>query len=91
MPIDKASDRRKQPELRQFSGRMTLFFIWLAVLNIFVFQIPRDLEVPYSTFITQVEADRVATAIISPTQIQYELNPAPADSKTMTCPSNPGK
>jgi cell division protease FtsH len=82
MPIDKAPDRRSNPpELRQFSGRMTLLFIWLAVLNIFLFQSPRNLEVPYSTFITQVEADKVATAIVSPNQIQYELKPAQGDSK----------
>jgi cell division protease FtsH len=83
MPIDKDPDRRSKPaELNKFGGRMTLFFIWLAILNIFLFQSPRDPEVPYSTFITQVEADKVALAIVSPTQIQYELKPVQADGKT---------
>jgi cell division protease FtsH len=83
MPINQDPDRRSKPaELNKFGGSMTLFFIWLAILNIFLFQSPRDPEVPYSTFINQVEADKVALAIISPTQIQYELKPVPADRKT---------
>jgi cell division protease FtsH len=83
MPIDKDPERRvKPPKIRQFGGSMTFFFIWLTVLNIFLFQSPRYPEVPYSTFITQVESDKVASAILSPNQIQYELKPAQTDNKT---------
>ncbi len=82
MPIDKDPERRIKPlELRKFGGSMTVFFIWLTILNLFLFQSPRYPEVPYSTFITQVEADQVASAIVSPTQIQYELKPAQGESK----------
>lgn len=90
MPIDKDPDRQasppgnrrnKQPELRQVGGSMTLLFIWLALLNIFLLQSPRYPEVPYSKFIAQVEADKVASAIVSSNQIQYELKPAQGDAK----------
>lgn len=86
MPIDKDPDDRriKTPAPRQFGGSILIFLIWLAILNLFLLQSPRYLEVPYSTFITQVEADKVASAIVSPNQIQYELKPAQADSKATT-------
>lgn len=85
MPIDKDPDRRiKQPKLHRFGGSLTFFFIWLTILNIFLFQSPSYQEVPYSTFINQVEADQVASAVISPNQIQYELKPAQVDTKATT-------
>lgn len=85
MPIDKDPERRtKPPKIRRFGGSLTFFFIWLTILNLFLFQSPNYPEVPYSTFITQVEADKVASAVISPNQIQYELKPLQADPKATT-------
>ena len=74
MPIDTQSDPHiKTPEPRQLSRSIVLILMWLILLNLFFSQIAENQPVPYSDFINQVEAGKVARVVISPNRIQYIL------------------
>lgn len=74
MPIDTQSDPRiKTPEPGQLSRTIVLILMWLILLNLFFSQISENQPVPYSDFINQVEAGKVARVVISPNRIQYVL------------------
>jgi cell division protease FtsH len=47
--------------------------MWLVLLNLFFSQISEHQPVPYSDFINQVEAGKVARVAIAPNRIQYVL------------------
>lgn len=74
MPIDTQSDPHiKTPEPRQLSRSIVLILMWFILLNLFFSQIAENQPVPYSDFINQVEAGKVARVVISPNRIQYIL------------------
>ncbi|MCU0518092.1 MAG: ATP-dependent zinc metalloprotease FtsH [Oscillatoria sp. Prado101] len=80
MPVDTNNSRRlKQPEPRQFGGSILILLATLLMLNLLLPGVsPRYREVPYSEFINQVEAGKVARALVGQELIQYELKSDPA-------------
>ena len=76
MPVDK-NDKNpmKSPRRRQFGGSLLILFTLLLVLNFVVpsFFGPRRPQIPYSDFVAQVEADKVAQALVSQDQIDFIL------------------
>jgi cell division protease FtsH len=69
-----AKDRQVQPPTpKNIGGSLLLWFAVFMVLNLFLLREPTSPEVPYSTFITQVEAGQVVRAKLSSTRISYEL------------------
>ena len=83
MPIDTDSNRRaKTPEPGQWGRSLIIFFMWLILLNVFFVRIPDYPEIPYSDFIEQVEAGKVARAVIGSDRIQYFLKSEPTTHQT---------
>jgi cell division protease FtsH len=74
MPVqtDKNSDGAT-PEPRQVGSSLLLWLALLIILNLIFFREPQHKEVPYSEFVNQVESGQVASAVISPDRIRYEL------------------
>ncbi|WP_231866979.1 ATP-dependent zinc metalloprotease FtsH [Anabaena sp. 4-3] len=78
MPMKTNGDRNtKAPEPRQFGGGFILWLAFLIFLNVILFSSPRYPQVPYSDFVSQVEAGKVARVVIGSDKIEYELKPAP--------------
>ncbi|QSJ20180.1 ATP-dependent zinc metalloprotease FtsH [Nostoc sp. UHCC 0702] len=76
MPVDTDGDRDvKPPESRQLGGSLILWFALLIFLNLFLFGEPLYPRVPYSEFVSQVEAGKVSRAVISSERIEYEIKP----------------
>ncbi len=61
----------KTPERRQFGSSLILLLWLLILLNLFSFQGSQYPQVPYSKFIAQVEAGKVARAVVDSDRIQY--------------------
>ena len=82
MPVDTNNSRRlKPPEPRQFGGSILILLATLLMLNLLLPGVsPRYSEVPYSEFINQVEAGKVARALVGQELIQYELKSDPAQA-----------
>jgi cell division protease FtsH len=88
MPIDSDSNRRANtPEPGQFGRSLIIFLMWLMLLNLFFLRIPDYPDVPYSDFIEQVEAGKVARAVIDSNRIQYFLKSEPTANQTDKSPS----
>ncbi|WNN90219.1 ATP-dependent metallopeptidase FtsH/Yme1/Tma family protein [Gloeocapsopsis dulcis] len=67
MPVETNNNKRskKPPQARQFGGSLLILFTILLLLNFIVPSLGAPLpQVPYSDFITQVEADQVERAIV---------------------------
>ncbi|WP_026098162.1 ATP-dependent zinc metalloprotease FtsH [Kamptonema formosum] len=81
MPVDTNNSRRlKPPEPRQFGGSILILLATLLMLNLLLPGVsPRYREVPYSEFINQVEAGKVARALVGPELIKYELKSDPGE------------
>jgi cell division protease FtsH len=81
MPVDTNNSRRlKPPEPRQFGGSILILLATLLMLNLLLPGVsPRYREVPYSEFINQVEAGKVARALVGQELIQYELKSDPGE------------
>lgn len=78
MPIESETQRsQRTPEPRKFGNSLIAFLTALFVLNFIVFPAlgSKPQEIPYSTFIDQVEAGKVDRAIVSPDKIRYTLKP----------------
>ncbi|MBE9191834.1 ATP-dependent zinc metalloprotease FtsH [Gloeocapsopsis crepidinum LEGE 06123] len=78
MPVETNNKKRpkKQPQARQFGGSLLILFTILLLLNFIVPSFGSRLpQVPYSDFITQVEADRVDRAIVGSDRIEFALKP----------------
>lgn len=75
MSLETDGDRNgvKQPEPRQIGGSLILWLVLIIFLNLILFGEPRSPHIPYSDFISQVEAGKVARAVLSPDRIDYEL------------------
>jgi len=76
MPVETNNNKRskKPPQTRQFGGSLLILFTILLLLNFIVPSFgPRLPQVPYSEFITQVEADRVERAIVGSDRIEFAL------------------
>jgi cell division protease FtsH len=88
MPVETNNNKRskKPPQTRQFGGSLLILFTILLLLNFIVPSFgPRLPQVPYSDFITQVEADRVERAIVGNDRIEFALKPeTEAESQVFT-------
>lgn len=74
MAVDTNTNRTvKTPERRQFGSSLILLLWLLILLNLFSFQGSQYPQVPYSKFIAQVEAGKVARAVVDEDRIQYVL------------------
>ncbi|QLE58546.1 ATP-dependent zinc metalloprotease FtsH [Nostoc sp. TCL26-01] len=72
----------KPPETRPFGGSFILWLAFLILLNLILFGQPRYPQVPYSDFVSQVEAGQVARVVISSDRIEYELKSVPTTEKS---------
>ena len=76
MAVETDGDRQiKTPEPKQFGGSLLLWLVFFMFLNIFfaLGQPNQSLRVPYSKFISQVEAGKVVRVVVGSDQIVYEL------------------
>lgn len=76
MPVETNNNKPiKPPKVQQFGGSFLFLLTLLLLLNLFVtnFLGTRLTQVPYSTFLTQVEAGEVVRAIVGSDRIQYTI------------------
>ncbi len=75
MPVDKNKKQMKPPKMRQFGGSFLILLTILLLLNFIVpsFFTQRMAQIPYSDFISQVQAGTVAKAVVGNERIEYSL------------------
>lgn len=76
MPVDTNNKNKiKPPRVRQFGGSLLILLSLLLVLNLIVpsFFGPKLSQIPYSDFITQVQAGKVDKAVVGNDRIQYSI------------------
>ena len=73
----------KPPKVQQFRGSFLIFLILLLLLNFIVpiFLGSPSPQVPYSTFLSQVEAGKVDRAIVGGDRIEYTIKTQTPDGK----------
>jgi cell division protease FtsH len=91
MPVKTDPDRRMPPpEPSQVGGSLLLWFLLFLLLNLVLLRVPTQQQVPYSTFINQVEQGEVVRAEIGAEQIRYELkSEQPGQKVFVTHPVTP--
>ncbi|MCC5641684.1 ATP-dependent zinc metalloprotease FtsH [Nostoc sp. CHAB 5824] len=74
----------KPPKVRQFGGSFFILLTLLLLLNLIIpsFFGVRSLQVPYSTFLAQVEAGKVDRAIVGGDRIEYTIKTQTPDGTT---------
>ncbi len=85
MPIE-TNNKMKTPRSRQFGGGLLILFSLLLLLNTVVPAIfgPRTPQIAYSDFVSQVQAGKVAQALITSNRIEFTLK-----SDAIVAPSQP--
>ncbi|MBD2139625.1 ATP-dependent metallopeptidase FtsH/Yme1/Tma family protein [Anabaena sp. FACHB-1237] len=76
MPVETNNSKQmKTPKIRQFGGSLLIFLTLLLALNFILptFFGPSLTQVPYSDFISQVQAGKVNKAIIGSDLIEYAI------------------
>ncbi|RCJ24546.1 cell division protein FtsH [Nostoc sp. ATCC 43529] len=84
MPVETNNKRpMKPPKGRQFGGSFFILLSLLLLLNFIVpsFFMSRSPQIPYSTFLAQVEAGKVDRAIVSGDRIEYTIKTPTPDGK----------
>ncbi len=84
MPVETNNKKPiKPPKVKQFGGSLLILFTLLFLLNFIVLSFfePRSQQVPYSIFLTQVEAGKVDRAIVGSDRIEYTIKTATPDGK----------
>ncbi len=89
MPVETNNkNKAKPPRFKQFGGSFVILLTLLLVLNLVVPSLsgPKLPQVPYSDFITQVQAGRVDRAVVGNDRIQYSTlaSSIPATSANFT-------
>lgn len=85
MPVEtNGNQQTKKPEPQHFGGGFLLWLALLIFLNLIFIGEPLSQRVPYSTFLSQVEAGKVARATVSTNRIDYELKPELAKKQAET-------
>lgn len=74
MPIE-PERQTKSPEPRQISGTLLMWLVFFLTLNFLLFRQSPNSQIPYSEFVAQVEAGKVARAVVGSDRIEYELKP----------------
>ncbi|MDJ0675423.1 MAG: ATP-dependent zinc metalloprotease FtsH [Calothrix sp. MO_167.B42] len=91
MAVETDGDRQiKTPETRQFGSTLLLWFVFLIFVNILfsLGQPNQNRQVPYSKFISQVEAGKVIRVVVGSDQIVYELKSETTIQKDKSQPKN---
>jgi cell division protease FtsH len=92
MPIERDSNppnpspRIRPPKVRHIAGSFLLWLGLLMLINWVAFEQTQPEQIAYSDFIAQVEADRVASAVVSSSRIEYELKDAQPERVLVTTP-----
>ncbi|WP_445637103.1 ATP-dependent zinc metalloprotease FtsH [Nostoc sp. DSM 114161] len=84
MPVETNNKRpMKPPKARQFGGSFFILLSLLLLLNFIVpsFFMSRSPQIPYSTFLAEVEAGKVDRAIVSGDRIEYTIKTQTPDGK----------
>ncbi|MBD2612525.1 ATP-dependent metallopeptidase FtsH/Yme1/Tma family protein [Nostoc punctiforme FACHB-252] len=84
MPVETNNKKpMKSPKSGQLSGSFLILLTLLLVLNFIVpsFLISKSPQIPYSTFLAEVEAGKVDRAIVSSDRIEYTIKTQTADGK----------
>ncbi|MBL1200657.1 MAG: ATP-dependent metallopeptidase FtsH/Yme1/Tma family protein [Nostoc sp. GBBB01] len=84
MPVETNNKKpMKSPKSGQFSGSFLILLTLLLVLNFIVpsFLISKSPQIPYSTFLAEVEAGKVDRAIVSSDRIEYTIKTQTPDGK----------
>ncbi|MBC1241893.1 ATP-dependent zinc metalloprotease FtsH [Nostoc sp. 2RC] len=84
MPVETNNKKpMKSPKSGQFSGSFLILLTLLLVLNFILpsFLISKSPQIPYSTFLAEVEAGKVDRAIVSSDRIEYTIKTQTADGK----------
>lgn len=84
MPVETNNKNQlKPPKLRQFGGSFLILLTLLLLLNLIVpsFFGMRLPQVPYSTFLAQVEAGKVVRAVVGSDRIQYSVKTETPDGE----------
>ncbi|MFQ4141833.1 ATP-dependent zinc metalloprotease FtsH [Chlorogloeopsis sp. ULAP02] len=87
MPVDHNGDgdrQSKTPQPRHMGSSVLLWLSLLMFLNMLLWVQPARNHVPYSEFISQVEAGKVARAVVDTNRIEYELKPEPTTKQSDT-------
>jgi cell division protease FtsH len=63
----------KLSDIRRFGRSIIFLLVWLLLLNFLFFQSPQTTRVPYSEFLSQIEAGRVQKATVGGDRIEYTL------------------
>ncbi|MDJ0796055.1 MAG: ATP-dependent zinc metalloprotease FtsH [Calothrix sp. MO_167.B12] len=91
MPVETDGNRQiKTPEPRQFRSSSLLWLVFAICLNILIFlgQPNQNRRVPYSKFISQVEAGKVVRVVVGTDKIVYELKSEATTKKDESQPEN---
>ncbi len=84
MPVETNNkNKAKPPRFRQFGGSFIVLLTLLLVLNLVVPSLtgPKLPQVPYSDFITQVQAGKVDRAVVGNDRIQYSIKATDPEGK----------
>jgi len=84
MPVETNNKKpMKSPKSGQFSGSFLILLTLLLVLNLILpsFLISKSPQIPYSTFLAEVEAGKVDRAIVSSDRIEYTIKTQTPDGK----------
>jgi cell division protease FtsH len=84
MPVETNNkNKAKPPRFRQFGGSFIALLTLLLVLNLVVPSLtgPKLPQVPYSDFITQVQAGKVDRAVVGNDRIQYSIKATDVEGK----------
>lgn len=84
MPVETNNkNKAKPPRFRQFGGSFIALLTLLLVLNLVVPSLtgPKLPQVPYSDFITQVQAGKVDRAVVGNDRIQYSIKATDLEGK----------
>ncbi len=85
-PPSNSSRKIKPPKIRNIAGSFLLWFGLLMLINWVAFEQTKPEQIPYSDFVAQVEADRIASAVISSSRIEYSLKGAQPEQVLVTTP-----
>ncbi|MBW4670031.1 MAG: ATP-dependent zinc metalloprotease FtsH [Cyanomargarita calcarea GSE-NOS-MK-12-04C] len=87
MPVDTDGNNPiKTPEPRHIGSSLLLWLTLLIFINLMFWAETPQKRVAYSTFVSQVEAGKVARAVVSSDNIEYELKPETNTNQPGTAP-----
>ncbi len=87
MPVETNNHNKpnKDPKTRQFGGSLLILLSFLLLLNLIVPSLfgQRQVQVPYSEFITQVQNNQVEQAVVGSDRIEYTIKTQTPEGETV--------